>query len=194
MEHVEHIPLFPLRILPLPGELVPLHIFEPRYKQLLQEVEANDIRFGIYFDHPMNDAQVGSVMRLETVVKRYPKGELDVIVKCEDTFTLDVLRPHYPGKLYPGGTVQIWNQDLMIFPDQDLYQQYQKFRVMRGVATQTRVCSIFEIANELNLDFADRYRFVTLRERRRNFLFQKIDYHLKLLEHEARSKDVFHLN
>ncbi|MFO0505619.1 MAG: peptidase, partial [Chryseotalea sp.] len=73
------IPLFPLRILPLPGELVPLHIFEPRYKQLLQDVEERDVRFGIYFDHPINNERLGSFMRLESVIKRYPKGELDVI-------------------------------------------------------------------------------------------------------------------
>lgn len=88
MERSVLIPLFPLRILPLPAELVPLHIFEPRYKQPLQDVESRDIRFGIYFDHPLNDLRIGSLMRLETVTKRYPNGELDIIVKCEDIFFL----------------------------------------------------------------------------------------------------------
>lgn len=41
------IPIFPLAIFPLPGEMVPLHIFEPRYRQLLEDAEKRDIAFGI---------------------------------------------------------------------------------------------------------------------------------------------------
>jgi hypothetical protein len=189
------IPLFPLRILPLPAELVPLHIFEPRYKQLLQDVESRDIRFGIYFDHPLNDLKIGSLMRLETVTKRYPNGELDIIVKCEDIFFLHEHKRTYPGKLYPGGEVEHWEVNLSTFPDEDLYLQYNTYRMMRGIASQERSCSIFEIANELSLDFADRYKFVTLMEdRQQKFLKSKVSYHLQLLEHEEKSRDVFHLN
>lgn len=66
---------------------------------------------------------------------------------------------------------------------------------MRGIASQERSCSIFEIANELSLDFADRYKFVTLQEdKQQRFLKSKVSYHLQLLEHEEKSKDVFHLN
>ncbi len=195
MEHTVLIPLFPLRILPLPGELVPLHIFEPRYKQLLQDVEARDIRFGIYFDHPINDQKLGSVMRLESVTKRYPKGELDIIVKCEDIFLLEEQRKIFPGKLYPGGQVRFWNVDITTFPDETLYQQYNTFRQMRGIARQERSCSIYEIANELNLDFPERYKFITLQEdRQQKFLGNKIAYQIQLLEHEEKSRDVFHLN
>ena len=39
MQEVKKIPIFPLSILPLPKEIVPLHIFEPRYRQLLQDLE-----------------------------------------------------------------------------------------------------------------------------------------------------------
>lgn len=195
MEHSVLIPLFPLRILPLPGELVPLHIFEPRYKQLLQDVEARDIRFGIYFDHPINDQKIGSIVRLETVTKRYPKGELDIIVKCEDIFSLQEQRKIFPGKLYPGGEVHSWDLDLTTFPDESLHQRYNTFRLMRGIARQERNCSVYEIANELNLDFPDRYKFITLAdERQQKFLNGKIAYQIQILEHEEKSRDVFHLN
>lgn len=195
MEHSVRIPLFPLRILPLPGELVPLHIFEPRYKQLLQDVEARDVRFGIYFDHPINDQKIGSMMRLETVTKRYPKGELDIIVKCEDLFFLEEQRKTFPGKLYPGGTVTFWNLELTVFPDESLHQRYNTFRMMRGIATQERSCTIYEIANELNFDFQDRYKFVTIsEEKQQKFLASKLGYQIQILEHEEKSRDVFHLN
>ena len=72
------IPMFPLNLLPLPGELVPLHIFEPRYKQLLNDAETDDITFGIFWSHEGNRAKVGSLMKLESVIKRYPGGEADI--------------------------------------------------------------------------------------------------------------------
>jgi uncharacterized protein len=89
MNPVRTIPMFPLSVLPLPGELVPLHIFEPRYKQLLQDAEHADVSFGIYFNHTLNLEKIGSLMKLESIIKRYPGGESDIIVKCVDIFYLD---------------------------------------------------------------------------------------------------------
>ncbi len=189
------IPLFPLRILPLPGELVPLHIFEPRYKQLLEDVERRDIRFGIYFDHPLNDKKLGSIMRLESVIKRYPKGELDIIVKCEDIFVLKEQYKEHPGKLYPGGDVVYWNVVLDEYPDAQLHDQFKEFQVKRGISQHSRAFSIYQIANELNFDFPDRYKFMTQSsEQQHKFLKNKVTYQLQLLNHEEKSKDIFHLN
>ena len=72
------IPMFPLTIFPLPGEMVPLHIFEPRYRQLLQDAEERDISFGIYFNHTLNTEKLGSLVKLESVIKRYDGGESDI--------------------------------------------------------------------------------------------------------------------
>lgn len=189
------IPLFPLRILPLPGELVPLHIFEPRYKQLLHEVETNDIRFGIYFDHPLNDRHIGSVMRLESVIKRYPKGELDIIVKCEDIFFLRDQYKEHPNKLYPGGEVVYWKVNLNVLPDSELSDHFCQFQEKRGITQTNHQFSIYQIANELNLDFPDRYKFMTQRaEYQHKFLKSKVSYQLQLLMHEESSRDTFHLN
>jgi len=59
-----NIPMFPLSLLPLPGELVPLHIFEPRYKQLLQDAESDDLNFGIFFTNTINLEKIGSLMKI----------------------------------------------------------------------------------------------------------------------------------
>ena len=74
---------------------MPLHIFEPRYKQLLEEVESRDLSFGIYFSHESNEAKIGSIVKLESVIKRYAGGESDVIVQCLDLFTLEVMARTY---------------------------------------------------------------------------------------------------
>src|SRR5271169_6481037 len=93
------IPMFPLSIFPLPGEMVPLHIFEPRYKQLLFDAEAKDISFGIFFNHVSNLKRIGSLVKLESVIKRYPAGESDIIVKCSDLFSMNKLYRTFSDKL-----------------------------------------------------------------------------------------------
>ena len=112
MIDLKRIPIFPLTIFPLPGEMVPLHIFEPRYRQLLEDAEKRDIEFGIFYNHTSNERKLGSLVKLESVIKRYPGGESDIIVKCIDMFTMNTLHRTFKDKLYPGGEVERWDVDL----------------------------------------------------------------------------------
>src|SRR5690606_17434009 len=105
MSTSSHLPMFPLSILPLPGELVPLHIFELRYLQLLQDLESSDMAFGIYFSHEINEQKLGSLVKLESIIKRHSGGETDIIVKCIDVFTMNTLYRTFQNKMYPGGDV-----------------------------------------------------------------------------------------
>lgn len=189
------IPMFPLSILPLPGEMVPLHIFEPRYRELLQDAESNDISFGIFFNHTLNMEKIGSLMKLESIIKRHPTGETDIIVKCHGIFTMDKLYRTYKSKMYPGGDVNFWNVDLGELGTIRLAERFQEYRLKRNLASQQNSFTIYAIAQELNFDIAERYYFLNLNhEARVSFLLQRLDYQLKLLLHEEKSKDVFHLN
>lgn len=190
-----HIPMFPLAILPLPGELVPLHIFEPRYKELLLDAETHDIRFGIYFSHEMNHEKIGSVMRLESVIKRYASGESDVIVKCEDIFSLQLLLRVYKNKLYPGGDAVLWNVDMTTIPGADLYTLFMEYLNLRNITTHVSTFTLHQMAHELNFDLTDRYRFLKQPDPKKEaFLMSHVKYQIHLLKQEDRSKDVYHLN
>jgi uncharacterized protein len=195
MEKVQRIPMFPLTILPIPGELVPLHIFEPRYRQLLQDMETNDFTFGIYFAHEVNVAKIGSLMRLESIIKRYPTGESDIIVKCVDTFHMDLLLRTYKEKLYPGGDVMMAATDFNLFPAAELYDLFVEYLRLRNINQHFTPFNIYQVANELNLELADRYRFLTADEKvREKFLTGRIKFLIHLLQQEEKSKNVYHLN
>ena len=195
MAEVLHIPMFPLAILPLPGELVPLHIFEPRYRQLLQDAEIHDIQFGVYFSHDVNEQKVGSLMKLESIIKRYPGGETDIIVKCEDIFNMDTLLRTYKSKMYPGGNVRPWNILVDTFPSPPLYELFMEYLKLRNIVHNLTVFNLFQMANELNLDTVDRYKFLTiLEDKRETFLLRRIKFQIYLMEREEKSKDNFHLN
>lgn len=99
------LPLFPLQIVVYPGEKLNLHIFEPRYKQLMQACENENITFGIV---PFLDGRLtsfGTEVVLTEVQKRYDNGELDVRTQGIGLFHLDEFFKTAPGKLYPGGDV-----------------------------------------------------------------------------------------
>jgi hypothetical protein len=187
--------MFPLAILPLPGELVPLHIFEPRYRQLLQDCEERDVVFGIYFTHKANVDRVGSLMKLESVIKRHPGGESDIIVRCVDLLSMDMLYRTYPDKLYPGGDVRLWNVDVAQSVSTALHDQYVAYLGQLGINKKPARVTVFDIANELSLDFSDRLKFVLMdTDKREAFLQHHIRYQSFLLERAEQAKDVFHLN
>lgn len=195
MSEIVHIPMFPLAILPLPGELVPLHIFEPRYRQLLQDAETDDIHFGIYFSHESNDLKIGSLMKLESVIKRYPAGEADIIVKCKDIFDLKSLARTFRTKMYPGGDARFWNIETSAFPGPELYDLFQSYLQMRNINPHRTIYGLFEIANELSLDIADRYKFLTASEEKREaIVLSRVRFQIHLLLQEEKSKDTFFLN
>lgn len=101
------LPLFPLRLLPMPGETVGLHVFEPRYQALFNELESMNVEeFGIPFCDNQKIWRVGATMRLVTVQKRMEGGKRDVAVTSTGLFrlkSLDEVPPHVP---YPVGEVE----------------------------------------------------------------------------------------
>ena len=87
------LPLFPLGLVLLPGEPVPLHIFEPRYKEMVRVCLDADRPFGIVYASAQALADVGCTARIRSVATRYDDGRLDIVAIGEDRFrVLDVHR------------------------------------------------------------------------------------------------------
>lgn len=195
MEGFVRIPMFPLSIFPLPGEMVPLHIFEPRYRQLLKDAEDRDISFGIYFNHTHNTSRLGSLVKLESVIKRYPGGESDIIVKCQDLFHMDKLFRTFREKLYPGGDVAFRQVSLQVPVSSRLLTEFEEFMRQMKITKVTAPVSVFHIANELNLETDDRLKFVELDDdKKQSFLLNRLKFQRHLLTQAEKTRDVFHLN
>jgi uncharacterized protein len=195
MGEIIQIPMFPLGILPLPGELIPLHIFEPRYKQLLEDAETSDAGFGIFCSHEINQSKIGSLVRLESVIKRYSGGEADIIVKCQDVFTMSLLLRTFKNKMYPGGDVRFWNVDQNQIPGQQLYESFLEYLTLRKISSHFTTYTFYQVAYELSLDINDRYKFLLPPDdKKENFLLSQVKYQIHLLNQESNSKDVYHLN
>lgn len=99
------IPIFPLGIVVYPGEKVNLHIFEPRYVQLINECFSERKPFGIpvIIEQALKDT--GTLVRIAEVVKTYDNGEMDISVEGQEVFTILEVIKSIPEKLYSGAIV-----------------------------------------------------------------------------------------
>ncbi|HVH88118.1 MAG TPA: LON peptidase substrate-binding domain-containing protein, partial [Terriglobales bacterium] len=75
------LPLFPLDLVLFPGMALPLHIFEPRYKEMIGECLEDDSPFGIVRAIEDGIAQIGCSAEVLTVVKRYDDGRMDIVTR-----------------------------------------------------------------------------------------------------------------
>ena len=82
------LPLFPLNIVVLPFEEVPLHIFEPRYKKMVKNSIAQAEPFGIVFKDNRNIDTMGCAVEITKVIKTYTSGEYDIVVTGKKRFKI----------------------------------------------------------------------------------------------------------
>jgi ATP-dependent Lon protease len=93
----DRISLFPLNVVLFPGELLPLHIFEPRYRRMVRECLDEKTPFGMLLALPNGVAHVGCSAEILEVTKRYDDGRMDILTvgrdpyRVVDLFTDDAL-------------------------------------------------------------------------------------------------------
>ena len=91
MVRTRKIPLFPLGVVLLPNMLLPLHIFEERYKRMIGECLAEDKPFGIVLFDGQSIRPVGCLARITRVVKRYDDGRMDILTRGGERFVVQTL-------------------------------------------------------------------------------------------------------
>jgi Lon protease-like protein len=87
----DRIPLFPLNVVLLPGATLPLHIFEPRYRQMVRRCCDEKCEFGILLALPKGIVRVGCTAEVVEVVKRYNDGRMDIITVGRSPFRITEL-------------------------------------------------------------------------------------------------------
>lgn len=84
----ELLPLFPLDVVLFPGMALPLHIFEPRYQELIGECLEHDAPFGVVRAVEDGLAQIGCSAQVVTVVKKYNDGRMDILTRGLQRFEI----------------------------------------------------------------------------------------------------------
>jgi len=101
---MSEIGLFPLGLVLLPTEQVPLHIFEPRYRELIEESLEQDVPFGVVYADEDGLRQVGTLATVTEVTERFDDGRLNILVEGGERFRLLELTE---GRTFVTGRVEI---------------------------------------------------------------------------------------
>ncbi|MGB5190910.1 LON peptidase substrate-binding domain-containing protein [Robiginitalea sp.] len=194
------IPLFPLQSVFFPGETVPLHIFEERYKALIQDCKDEAITFGIpvFID---NILAYGTEVQLKEIVNTYPDGAMDVVCVARQVFKVVTFDPQLDDKLYPGGIVAFL--DPLQDSDPELVQRVleackELYRLMELPfgPIKLEVFNSFTLAHKMGLSFQQEYQLLQLASEkvRLQFLFDHLEQTIKVLGELNRTRERIELN
>ena len=100
---MDEIGLFPLGMVLLPSERVPLHVFEPRYRELIGECLEDDLEFGLVLADDDGLREVGTRAAITQVLDRFDDGRLNVLVEGRERFRLVTLTS---GRSFQTGEVE----------------------------------------------------------------------------------------
>jgi len=105
---VRELPLFPLPLVLLPTEVVPLHIFEERYKEMIGLCVSEQRDFGIVWMSESELKNVGCTATVAEVLERMDDGRMNILVRGGTPFRLLERQEHHS---YPAGTVELLDDE-----------------------------------------------------------------------------------
>ncbi len=123
--------LFPLGIVLLPTERVPLHIFEPRYQELIEECLDADAAFGILYADENGVREVGTLARVADVLERFDDGRLNVLVEGSERFRVEQITR---GRAFMTAEVQMIEDDEREVDPETAARAAGSFRALAALA------------------------------------------------------------
>jgi Lon protease-like protein len=125
---VTELGLFPLGLVLLPGERMPLHIFEPRYKELVGECLAEERPFGIVLSDDSGLHEIGTEASVIEVLERFADGRLNIVVEGGDRFRVVELTS---GRSFQTGEVEELADEDITYEEADAERALGLFRELR---------------------------------------------------------------
>ena len=162
------IPIFPLNIVVFPGEKLNMHIFEARYKQLINDCVEQKKAFGIVSATDGKLREFGTLINVEEISKRYDDGKLDIKTKATKVFFVLEIIKELPDKFYGGAIVNYPNNlehinaKLMSKILKDVRHLHKLLNVTKDFKkTDETLCS-YDIAHHVGLSVNEEYEMLEL--------------------------------
>jgi Lon protease-like protein len=198
----EYLPLFPLNIVVYPGEKLNLHIFEPRYKQLVLDCIMNEKNFGIPTYIQNGVGQYGTEVEILGIEKKYENGEMDIRSKGIRVIKVVKFERTAPGRLYAGGKVEevIYENDEDIITKTKIRACMQQLYDALGLKSLSldlkEDFTSFEIAHQLGLNLEQEYALLQMQREsdRQEAILQHLENILPIVLETERLKERVKLN
>ena len=195
-----YLPLFPLQSVFFPGETVPLHIFEDRYKQLINDCREEAMTFGIpvYIDDKL---EFGVEVQLVEVVTTYESGEMDVVCVARQIFKVLQFDNEMDGKPYAGGVVEFLeasndaDENLRLEVLGKIEELYDLMAVQLPEIAVDKFNS-YAFAHKMGLSFEQEFELLMLTNEtvRLNYIKKHLDTTITVLNQINRTKAVIEMN
>ena len=169
---INFVPIFPLSIVVYPGEALNLHIFEPRYKQLVHECYAEAKLFGIpaVIDNKLQD--FGTLVRITEITTIHENGELDIKTRGEQVFKILEVIKEIPEKLYSGAIVNYpnnteqGNQEVMRRVVASIRELHKLLKVSKEFGKEDDALQSYDVAHHIGLSLQEEYELLNLMHER----------------------------
>ncbi|MEM7371636.1 MAG: LON peptidase substrate-binding domain-containing protein [Bacteroidota bacterium] len=196
------LPLFPLSMVVFPGEEFRLHIFEPRYKQLINECLADKSSFGIPSVINKHISEVATEVSVLSMDKKYKNGEMDISTIGLKRWQLEEYFPVSEGKLYPGGMLSEMEDDLNSSPDLQsnifdlLAQLHRTLGITKTLAETAHEIVSFQIGHHIGLSIQQEFELLRIPTeiKRLTYIQQHLQHILPIVTEAERLKSKAKLN
>lgn len=197
------IPIFPLGIVVYPGEKLHLHIFEPRYKQLIKECFESKKPFGIPTVANNRLQDMGTLVELSDIVQEYENGEMDIKTQGLKIFRILEVIKKVPEKLYSGAIVNYpendedaGNRELMqkvVFGVKELHRLLNISKDFRKAEEQL---TSYDVAHHAGLSLEEEYEVLGLLKelQRQEYIRRHLQKVLPMLMEMEQLKEKVKLN
>lgn len=162
------IPIFPLGIVVFPGEDLNLHIFEPRYKQLIGECLAGKKPFGIpaVIDNKLQE--YGTAAHIKEIITVYDNGEIDIKTEGGKVFRILEVVKKIPDKLYNGAIVNYpvntaqGSDDIMRRVVVSVKELFTLLKVEKKFRKEDAKLTAYDMAHHVGFSLQEEYEFLNL--------------------------------
>jgi Lon protease-like protein len=162
------IPIFPLSIVVFPGESLNLHIFEPRYQQLIKECIGNKKPFGIASVIDNGVAEHGTLVNIIELVKEYEDGKMDIRTQGVKVFRVLEVIKDIPEKLYSGAIVNYPHNQLALHPVRmkkllaAIRELHKILDIDKDFKKPDEQLSSYDVAHHTGLSLQEEYELLSL--------------------------------
>ncbi|MEO5592252.1 MAG: LON peptidase substrate-binding domain-containing protein [Chitinophagaceae bacterium] len=200
---INFIPIFPLGIVVYPGESLNLHIFEPRYKQLITECFAEKKMFGIpaVINNHLNE--VGTLAEILEITSIYDNGEMDIKTVGIKVFTVLEIIKKVPDKLYSGAIVKYpeniengGKKELMNKVLKAVRELHARLKVQKEFKKPDEELNSYDIAHHAGLSLEEEYELLGLMQeiQRQEYLKRHLAKVLPVMAEMDQLKEKIKLN
>lgn len=194
------LPLFPLDIVLFPEMMLPLHVFEERYKEMISECILSKTPFGILYAHDESVEKIGCMAEITKLIRKYADGRMDILAIGRERFEViyfDDEKPYLRGIIEPYG-----DPDLASLPTEgEVEQVLRLYREVYWLLNKNEAEEIelnpsyeglsFRIASVLNLNNALKQQILVERSEKNRIqalsqYFTNLIPTLKQLEHATK--------